>query len=118
MNPLPRICIHYHRDFDGMVLGSPGNDWTGLMSGFLWNELALSSIPSGNLAQVDLDLMSNAALAQCAGKDGGLPTDTFLNNPKACQFDITKLTCNSHNAGACLAADKVDVRWIAGFNEL
>ena len=23
----------YPRDFDGMVLGSPGNDWTGLMSG-------------------------------------------------------------------------------------
>ena len=39
----------YPRDFDGMVLGSPGNDWTGLMSGFLWNELALSSIPSDTL---------------------------------------------------------------------
>ena len=97
----------YPHDFDGMVLGSPGNDWTGLMSEF-WNERALASISSGTLAQADLDLMSNAALAQCVGKDGRFATDKFLNNPKACHFDITKLACNRHNAGACLAPDKVD----------
>lgn len=98
----------YPRDFDGIVAGSPGNNWTHMMTGFLWNERALTATAAGDLAQGDLDLLSNAVLAECAGKDGGLTTDKFLNNPPAGRFDPAKLLCNSHNAGACLSQDKVD----------
>jgi hypothetical protein len=94
-------------DFDGIIAGSPGNAWTQLMTGFLWNERALTATAAGDLAQADLDLMSNAVLAQCAGKDGGLATDTFLTYPPACRFNVAKLTCQASNAGACLSTDKV-----------
>lgn len=96
------------RDFDGIIAGSPGNDWTGLMAGFLLNENALTATSGGDLTPADLSTLSNAVLAQCVGHDGGLSTDTFLNNPPACRFNIAKLTCNGKNASACLTPDKVE----------
>jgi feruloyl esterase len=97
----------YPNDFDGIIVGSPGNNWTGLMAGFLSNELALLSVTGGDLTQADLNVLSNAVLATCVGRDGGLSTDTFLNNPPACNFDVASLKCNASNAGACLSADKI-----------
>jgi feruloyl esterase len=97
----------YPNDFDGIIAGSPGNNWTGMMAGFLSNELALLSVAGGDLTQTDLNILSNAVLAQCVGRDGGLNTDKFLNHPPACKFNVTLLTCNASNAGACLPADKV-----------
>ena len=95
-------------DFDGIVAGSPANFWTHLMSGFVWNGLALAATASGDLAQADLDAVSNAALAQCAGHDGGLSTDKFLNNPPACRFKPRQLLCTAHSVGSCLTQDKVE----------
>lgn len=88
----------YPQDFDGIVAGSPANYWTHLFTGFVWDQKALAAISSGDLSQADLTVVSNAMLAQCAGRDGGLNTDQFLNNPPACRFNPEKLS---------LAQDKV-----------
>jgi len=93
-----RAAQRYPEDFDGIVAGSPANDWTNLMSQFVWNSIVVDAIPSGTLSQSDLDVLSSAVLAQCAGHDGGLSTDRFLNNPQACKFNPAKLP---------LAADKI-----------
>jgi pimeloyl-ACP methyl ester carboxylesterase len=89
----------YPRDFDGIVAGSPANYWTHLFTGFVWDQKALAAISSGDLSQADLTVVSNTMLAQCAGHDGGLSTDQFLNNPPACRFNPEKLS---------LAQDKVE----------
>jgi len=81
----------YPLDFDGIVAGSPANYASHLLTGFLWNQRALAATSSGDLSQADLNLLSSAMLAQCAGHDGGLSTDQFLNNPPACRFDPKKL---------------------------
>jgi len=100
----------FPRDFDGIIAGSPGNNWTGLMAGFLLDENALTATSTGDLTQTDLNTLSNAVLAQCVGHDGGLSSDAFLNNPPACRFNIAQLTCNGSNAGACLTPDKIQAR--------
>jgi feruloyl esterase len=82
----------YPEDFDGIMAGSPANYWTHLFTGFVWDQNALTAISSGDLSQADLGVMSSAVLAQCAGHDGGLSTDQFLNNPLACRFDPAKLS--------------------------
>ncbi len=94
-------------DFDGIIAGSPANNWTHLFTGFLWNELALSATKAGDLSQADLTTVTNAALAQCVGRDGGLGTDKFLNNPPACRFKPETLACGTSNAASCLTQDKV-----------
>lgn len=91
---------HYPRDFDGIIAGSPGNNWTHLMSGFAYNVAALQGISSGDLSQSDLDTLSKSTLAECAGKDGGLSTDQFLNNPRACGFDPKKLSLSKEKIEA------------------
>jgi pimeloyl-ACP methyl ester carboxylesterase len=88
----------YPQDFDGIVAGSPANYWTHLFTGFVWDQNALAATSSGDLSQSDLNVTSSAMLAQCAGHDGGLSTDQFLNNPLACHFNPAKLS---------LTADKV-----------
>jgi feruloyl esterase len=98
----------FPRDFDGIVAGSPANNWTKLMTGFLWDERALAATAAGDLSQADLNLLSNAALAQCVGHDGGLSNDKFLNNPRACHFKPETLSCNSTNAASCLTPDKIE----------
>ena len=89
----------YPRDFDGIVAGSPANYWTHLLTGFVWNQNALTATASGDLSQADLNVVSSSMLAQCAGHDGGLSTDQFLNNPLACRFNPAKLS---------LARDKIE----------
>ena len=88
----------YPQDFDGIVAGSPANYATHLLTGFVWNQNALTATSSGDLSQGDLNVISTSMLAQCAGHDGGLSTDRFLNNPLACNFNPAKLS---------LTADKV-----------
>ena len=89
----------YPRDFDGIVAGSPANYWTHLLTGFVWNQNALTATASGDLSQADLNVVSSSMLAQCAGHDGGLSADQFLNNPLACRFNPAKLS---------LAKDKIE----------
>jgi len=98
----------FPHDFDGIVAGSPANFWTHLFTGFVWNEQALAEVATGDLTQADLNVLSNAVLKQCAGRDGGLNTDSFLNNPPACRFDVRKLACSGQNAGSCLTDDKIE----------
>jgi hypothetical protein len=81
----------FPQDFDGIVAGSPANNVSHLMAGFLWDQLAVTATASGDLSQADLNILSNSVLAQCAGHDGGLSTDQFLNNPPVCRFDLHKL---------------------------
>lgn len=82
----------YPQDFDGIIAGEPGNYPTHFSTGFVWNQNALAATSSGDLSPSDLNVMSSAILAQCAGKDGGLSTDQFVNNPLACHFDPDKLS--------------------------
>jgi feruloyl esterase len=82
----------FPEDWDGIVAGSPANNWTHLLTGFLWNERALAATTDGGLSRTDLDTLSNSVLAQCVGHDGGLSTDKFLNNPPVCRFDPQKLS--------------------------
>lgn len=99
----------YPDDYDGIVAGAPGNFWTHLMFEELWNGVQ-SSIkgPAFDLPQTQLDLVTNAALAKCAGKDGGLKTDAFLNDPRACHFDPKVLLCKANqDAATCLTADQL-----------
>lgn len=97
----------YPDDFDGIIVGSPANYWTHLFTAFVWDQQALYATKAGDLSQADLNVLSGAVLAQCVGRDGGLATDKFLNNPPACHFDPSKLLCNGKNGAACLSQDKI-----------
>src|ERR1700722_4693638 len=89
----------YPRDFDGIIVGSPANDLVGLGASFLWNMQALlagpqmEGIPQAYVPIEKIALLSKLAISKCVGKDGGLLTDTFLNDPTICHFDAAVAQC-------------------------
>jgi hypothetical protein len=96
-------------DFDGIIVGSPANDWTHLFAGFIWNEQALLDDPASYIPPSLLPVLSNTALAQCAGQDGGVPTDPFLNDPRDCRFDPGSVECRpGQDPSTCLTSAQVN----------
>ncbi len=96
----------FPKDFDGIIAGSPANA-PHLIAGFVWDELALTETTDSELTQSDLKILSDSALAKCAGRDGGLATDQFLNNPQVCKFNPESLLCTGHTTSNCLSQAKV-----------
>jgi feruloyl esterase len=95
-------------DFDGIIVGSPANDWTELFAGFVWNEQALLKDPASYIPPSQLHILSTAALAQCARQDGGVATDPFLNDPRDCDFDPGVVQCTAgQDPSTCLSAAQV-----------
>lgn len=105
----------YPDDFDGIVVGSPVNDQIGEFgSSYLYDmEVTLNGpqtngVPDAYIPTSQLSLLTNAALAQCAGKDGGLASDGYLSDPRQCLFDPKVVECrNGESPPACLTAAQV-----------
>jgi len=99
----------YPDDYDGIVAGDPGNDWTSLMFGELWTGVNSSVKGSAfDLPQTQLNVLTNAVLAQCGRRDGGLAADPFLNDPRDCHFDPSTLQCKpGQDPSTCLTASQL-----------
>lgn len=99
----------YPDDYDGIVAGDPGNDWTSLMFGELWTGVNSSVKGSAfDLPQTQLNVLTNAVLAQCGRRDGGLANDPFLNDPRDCHFDPSTLQCKpGQDPSTCLTASQL-----------
>ena len=100
----------YPEDYDGIVAGAfAGIDWTALMFGELWTGVN-SSVkgPDYDLPQTQLDLLTNAVVAQCGRQDGGVASDTFLNDPRDCHFNPSTLQCKAgQDPSTCLTATQL-----------
>jgi Tannase and feruloyl esterase len=98
----------YPDDFDGIIVGSPANFITHLLTGFVWNEQALLDDPASYIPPSLLPVLSKAALAHCVGQDGGVKTDAFLNDPRDCHFDPATVQCAAgQDPTTCLSAAQV-----------
>jgi len=106
----------FPNDFDGIIVGSPVNDQVGeFASSYLYDMQATltgpqtNGVPDAYIPATKLALLSNAALAQCAGKDGGLASDLFLSDPRQCRFDPEVLQCrHGQDPATCLTPAQVD----------
>ncbi len=106
----------YPDDFNGIIVGSPVNDQVGEFgSSYLYDmEVTLNGpqtngVPDAYIPASKLSILTNAALAQCAGKDGGLVSDGFLSDPRQCFFDPEVVQCKSgQNPSTCLTAAQVE----------
>jgi feruloyl esterase len=98
----------YPDDFDGIVAGSPANFWSRLLTSAVWSEQALLDSPADFITPAQLPILTEAALAQCSGKDGGLVSDGFLNDPRTCHFDASVVQCKTgQSSSTCLSAAQV-----------
>jgi feruloyl esterase len=93
----------YPGDYDGIVAGSPGMNYSGLMMSFLWG--LKSTTDHGTLSPQKLQVLHTAVMGQCDAADG--VKDGLLENPLACDFHPEKLLCAGTDTGACLTREEV-----------
>lgn len=93
----------YPDDFNGIVAGSPGMDYSHLMLSFLWG--LKSSTDHAALSPQKLQLINRAAMKQCDAADG--LKDGLLENPLACRFRPQELLCKGKKTNACLTGQEV-----------
>ncbi len=78
-------------DFDGIIAGAPGLDWTARAAQAVRMAKVLERSEQARLLQPDLKLLHDAVLAACDTLDG--VKDGLLENPQACAFDPAVLQC-------------------------
>ncbi|WP_137894808.1 tannase/feruloyl esterase family alpha/beta hydrolase [Ramlibacter sp. 2FC] len=107
----------YPTDYNGIIVGAPGNNRTHLNMSFIWNHKALTA-PGATLTPGKAKMVQSKSVAACVGKDGGSPTDTFLTDPRQCNFDPKTLPVCAPGADGddCLTAPQLAAveKWYAG----
>ncbi len=93
-------------DFDGIIAGSPGLDWTGRAAQAVRIAQALDDKPAARLLQPQRQLLHRAVLEACDALDG--VKDGLLENPTRCKFDPAVLQCRSAVDTGCLSAPQVE----------
>src|SRR5215468_214566 len=91
----------------GLLEAPPGHNRTHLHSSFVWDFQAARKTPASLVPQSKLTLLSNAILAACKTRDGGVSTDSWLTDPRDCHFDAAALQCAGPDAPTCLTAAQV-----------
>ena len=92
-------------DFDGIVAGAPGLDWTGRASQAVRIDKALEQA-GARLTAAQAQRVHRAVLDACDANDG--VKDGVIDNPPTCKFDPGVLQCKGSGGDAsCLTAAQV-----------
>jgi len=76
---------------------------------FLQTGLDVHATPQSFLSPATVALVHAAVLKACVGKDGGAPSDLFLNDPTQCTWHPRELLCRAgQDPAQCLNADQVE----------
>ena len=101
-----KMAQAFPEDFDGIVAGAPGQDWTGRAAGALRLATHLESNETARLFEDDRKLVHAAALRACDAADG--VADGVITSPERCDFDPAVLQCAGAKDGSCLTAAQVE----------
>ena len=89
----------YPGDFDGIIAGSPGLDWTGRAVGAL-RIAQVTKDEAFRIPAAKAQLIHKAVLDACDAIDG--IKDGVIDNPKKCKFDPGVLECKGADDATCL----------------
>ena len=93
-------------DFDGIIAGAPGLDWTGRAAGALRVAKHLEANETARLSEDDARLVHRAVLETCDASDG--VTDGVVGDPEHCDFDPRVLQCDGAKDASCLMPAQVN----------
>lgn len=96
----------YPNDFDGIVAGSPGLNWTGRATQAVWIAQATHKNEAAFIPASKFALIHNAVVQACDARDGA--KDGILEDPTRCNFDPKELECKDADGPACLTKAQVE----------
>jgi feruloyl esterase len=93
-------------DYDGIVAGSPGANWSGRALLAVWIAQAVHKDDASFIPTSLFPLIHEAALAACDAQDG--VKDGVIDQPSRCKFDPKVLACKGETTTGCLTAAQVE----------
>ena len=93
-------------DFDGIIAGAPGLDWTGRAAQAVRVANALQENATARPSVAQVRQVHSAVLRACDALDG--VTDGLLEDPAQCSFDPAVLQCSGSDGAACLTSSQVE----------
>jgi feruloyl esterase len=91
-------------DYDGIIAGSPGLDWTGRASQAVRGAQLLAD-ENARFSMAKAQMLHNAIVEACDALDG--LKDGLIADPTKCSFDPVVLQCKGADAATCLTAAQV-----------
>jgi Tannase and feruloyl esterase len=91
-------------DYDGIVAGSPGLDWSARSAQAVRVAHALNDAEA-RFTPPALEALHDAALAACDAQDG--LKDGLVSDPSRCRFDPATVQCQAGTTARCLTARQV-----------
>jgi feruloyl esterase len=95
----------FPEDYDGILAGAPGLNWSGRAMQALWIAQAVHRDEASYIPPAKYKLIHDAVLASCDALDG--VKDGVLENPLRCKFDPKDLECKGNDAASCLTPAQV-----------
>ena len=80
-----KAAQRFPEDFDGIIAGAPGLDWTGRASRAVQVARMLETNEAARLSSSDTQVLHRAVLNACDAGDG--VKDGLIADPKSCRFD-------------------------------
>jgi feruloyl esterase len=96
----------YPADFDGIVAGAPGLNWTGRALESVWVAQAVHRDEASYSPKEKYGLIHDAVLTACDSIDG--VKDGIIENPERCRFDPAELECKAGESANCLSSAQVE----------
>jgi feruloyl esterase len=100
----------FPEDFNGVIAGSPGLDWTSRAVQAVRIASALESNPAARLGAAARQLLHSAVLNACDASDG--LKDGLIGDPAKCAFDPAVLECKGEGASCLIHAQVETARLI------
>lgn len=97
----------YPTDYNGILSGDPAANRTHVHTAIEWNYKAMHATPSSLFTSDQVQAITNAVVAACAVKSGGLASDPFLTDARKCDWDPSAMACGSQPSATCLNPDQV-----------
>ena len=93
-------------DFDGIIAGAPGLDWTGRAAQAARVASVLEKNETARMSPAKAQLLHSAVLEACDAQDG--VTDGVVDDPRRCTFDPGALQCKGADEATCLTPAQVN----------
>jgi feruloyl esterase len=97
----------FPEDFNGIIAGAPGSDWTGRASAALRVAQAMHKDEASNIPAAKYPVIHAAVLEACDALDG--VKDGVIENPRSCTFDPQVLECKGADTASCLTKPQVEM---------
>ncbi len=96
----------YPDDFDAIVAGSPGLNWSGRSMQAIWIGQASHKDEASAIPAAKFQAIHKAVLAACDAKDG--VADGVVDQPDKCKFDPQTMECKDGDGPTCLTAAQIE----------